>query len=111
MTNKHICLTRCTIRIIVGISVWIWPFLAHSQATIVSEREPIVVFDEADLNPAEPAYEWEGASLLQNIRVIDGTGVEPVDGRDLLVANGKIAAVGPTGPLDVPSDAKIIDGD
>ncbi|MDA9981795.1 amidohydrolase family protein [Gammaproteobacteria bacterium] len=94
-----------------GISVPIWPFLAHSQAVIVSEREPIVIFDEADLNPATPEYEWEGASLLKNIRVIDGTGVEPAEGQDLVVADGKITAVGPTGSLDVPSDVKVIDGD
>lgn len=84
---------------------------AHSQAsTIVSERLPIVIYDESELNPDEPQYAWEGATLLQNIRVIDGYGNAPVDAQDLLIANGKIAALGDTGSFEVPSEARIIDG-
>jgi imidazolonepropionase-like amidohydrolase len=85
--------------------------LAYGQAAIVSEREKIVVYDADNLNPMEPGYAWEGPSLLRNIRIIDGLGNAPVAGQDLLVANGKIAAVGPTGSLDTPSDARVIDGD
>jgi len=84
--------------------------LAYGQAAIVSEREKIVMYDAENLNPVEPGYAWEGASLLRNIRVIDGLGNAPVAGQDLLVANGKIVAVGPTGSLDSPSDARLIDG-
>ena len=59
MTNNHICLTRCANRVVVGLSNALWPFLAHSQATIASEREPIVIFYKADLNPdAEPGCAW-----------------------------------------------------
>ncbi|ASP32684.1 amidohydrolase family protein [Labrenzia sp. VG12] len=87
------------------------PNLAFAQAAIVSEREPIVTYDEADLNPIAPRYEWDGATLLQNIRVIDGLGNAPTEGQDVLVTDGKIAAVGATGTLqDVPSDARIIEG-
>ena len=88
------------------------PSLALGQAaTIVSEREPIVVYDEADLNPNPPRYEWTGPTLLRDVRVIDGMGNEPVEGQDVLVADGKIAAVGSTGTLSVPSGTKTIDGD
>jgi len=79
-------------------------------ATIVSEREPIVVYSENDLNPKQPGYEWTGSTLLQDIRVIDGMGNEPQTGRDVLIADGKIQAVGKAGSLDIPKDARIIDG-
>ena len=79
-------------------------------ATIVSEREPIVVYSENDLNPKQPGYEWTGSTLLKDIRVIDGMGNEPQTGRDVLIADGKIQAVGKTGSLDIPKDARIIDG-
>ena len=79
-------------------------------ATIVSEREPIVVYSENDLNPKQPGYEWTGSTLLQDIRVIDGMGNEPQTGQDVLIVDGKIQAVVKTGSLDIPKDARIIDG-
>ena len=88
------------------------PLLAFSQTSvIVSEREPTVVYDPSELNPIDPRYEYEGPTLLQDIRVIDGTGAEPVEGQDVLVVDGKIAATGPTGSLEAPGDARVIDGD
>ena len=85
---------------------------AFGQAsTIVSEREPIVVYDESELNPKKPGYEWTGPILLEDIRVIDGKGGRPQSGQDVLVADGRIAAVGRTGSLDVPDGARVIDGD
>lgn len=66
------------------------PQIAFGQAGIVSEREEIVSYSAEDLNPAQPGYEWAGATLLQNIRVIDGLGNRPQTGQDLLVADGKI---------------------
>ena len=84
---------------------------AFGQAAIVSEREKIVSYDAADLNPARPGYEWEGASLLRNIRAIDGLGNPPRTGVDVLVEGGKIQAIGESGSLDVPADARIIEGD
>ena len=88
------------------------PHSAIGQAAnLVSAREAIVVYDEADLNPKKPGYSWTGATLLQDIRVIDGLGNPVMDGQDVLVADGRIAAVGPTGSLDVPGDARVIEGD
>ena len=89
----------------------VYPNLAFGQAsTIVSEREPIVVYDEAELNPNPPRYAWTGPTLLRNIRVIDGMGNDPVEGQDVLVADGNIAAVGPTGSLNPPEGSRIING-
>jgi imidazolonepropionase-like amidohydrolase len=103
---------RTSIRFFAAIAVLVsLTQLAYGQAAIVSEREKIVIYDANNLNPKEPGYAWEGPSLLRNIRIIDGLGNAPVAGQDLLVANGKIVAVGPTGPLDTPSDARVIDGD
>jgi len=87
------------------------PEAAVAQAGIASEREAIVAVDPAILNTATPGYEWEGASLLQDIRVIDGLGNRPATGQDVLIADGKIQAIGRSGSLDVPADARIIDGD
>jgi hypothetical protein len=84
---------------------------AFGQALIVSEREKIVSYSDEELNPEKPRYEWEGSTLLRNIRVIDGLGNRPQMGQDLLIANGKIQAVGKSGSLNVPTDARIIDGD
>ena len=84
---------------------------AFGQAAIISERERIVSYDATDLNPANPRYEWEGASLLRSIRVIDGLGNAPETGLDVLVAEGKIQAIGESGSLDVPADTKVIEGE
>ena len=73
--------------------------LAFGQAAIVSERERIVSYDAADLNPAQPGYAWEGATLLKNIRVIDGLGSWPKTRQDVLIADGKIQAIGRSGSL------------
>jgi len=53
-----------------------------------------------------------GASdvLIENIRVIDGLGNAPIDGQDILIADGKIAAIGPTGSLDTPWGVDTLDG-
>ena len=87
------------------------PDLASGQAGIASEREAIISYSEEELNPVKPGYEWEGATLLQDIRVIDGLGNPPQNNLDLLVINGKIQSFGKTGSLEVPVDARIINGD
>lgn len=87
------------------------PTIAFGQAsTIVSEREPIVVYKDSQLNVKKPGYEWTGPSLLQDIRVIDGKGNRPKTGQDVLIADGKIQAIGRSGKLDVPDNARIISG-
>ena len=72
------------------------PDLASGQAGIASEREAIISYSEEELNPVKPGYEWEGATLLQDIRVIDGLGNPPQNSLDLLVINGKIQSFGKT---------------
>lgn len=45
---------------------------------------------------------------VKNVRVIDGTGNEPLEGVTLLVANGHVRAIGEKAP--VPKDATVVDG-
>lgn len=84
---------------------------AFGQAsTITSERLPIVIYDDSQLNAENPHYDWDGATLIQNIRVIDGRGNPAAEAQDILIANGKIGAVGDTGSFEAPHDARVIDG-
>jgi hypothetical protein len=86
------------------------PALVFGQAAeLMSPREDFVLYDPAELNPKEPGYAWEGSTLLQDIRVIDGMGNPPQTGQDVLIVDGKIQAVGRN--LEPPSDARVIDGD
>ena len=57
-----------------------------------------------------PRYSYTGPTIISGVRVIDGLGNAPVENQDILVADGAILAIGPTGSLDVPSDAMRLDG-
>jgi imidazolonepropionase-like amidohydrolase len=59
---------------------------------------------------ADPAYAHEGSSLVSNVRVIDGLGNDPIESQDILIVDGKIAAIGDTGSLEAPDGALNIDG-
>ena len=46
---------------------------------------------------------------LRHVRVIDGTGAPAVEDQTVLLADGKISALGPAGSIQVPSGFKILD--
>jgi len=46
---------------------------------------------------------------LRHVRLIDGTGAAPRDGQTVVVANGKITAVGSVASTPVPAGAKALD--
>ena len=46
---------------------------------------------------------------LTNVRVIDGTGAEPIENQTVVISAGKITSVGPTAGTSIPSGAKTID--
>jgi imidazolonepropionase-like amidohydrolase len=52
----------------------------------------------------------DGPVAITNVRVIDGMGTAPVEGQTVVVTDGKIAAIGATGSVTVPSGARTIDG-
>ncbi|HET7814995.1 MAG TPA: amidohydrolase family protein [Candidatus Baltobacteraceae bacterium] len=47
---------------------------------------------------------------IEHVRVIDGTGAPARENQTVLIANGKIAMVGPSGAMHVASGAAVIDG-
>ena len=47
--------------------------------------------------------------LLQNARIVDGTGAAAIQNQSILLRGGKIASIAPTGSLPVPENAEIID--
>jgi imidazolonepropionase-like amidohydrolase len=49
-----------------------------------------------------------GRILLTHVRIVDGTGAEPLDDRSILIEGGRIAAIGASG-APVPSGARVID--
>lgn len=57
-----------------------------------------------------PSYLHTEDTVIIGIRLIDGLGNEPVKNQDIVVVGGKIAAIGPSGSVEVPADALKIDG-
>jgi imidazolonepropionase-like amidohydrolase len=51
----------------------------------------------------------EPVIALTNVRVIDGTGAAPRDGQTVIIANGRITAVGPAASTRAPAGARVID--
>ena len=58
----------------------------------------------------EPRYSHTGPTIISGIRVIDGLGNAPRENQDILLAGGRIAAIGPASSVDAPTDALRIDG-
>jgi Tol biopolymer transport system component/imidazolonepropionase-like amidohydrolase len=56
-----------------------------------------------------PRVEPKGSFVLKNARVITMKGDEVLTDADILVTGNRIAAIGPTGTLAVPADAKPLD--
>jgi imidazolonepropionase-like amidohydrolase len=46
---------------------------------------------------------------LEHVRVIDGTGAAAKPDQTIVISNGKISAIGASGAVSVPADAKVMD--
>lgn len=46
--------------------------------------------------------------VLENVRVIDGMGNAPEEAQTIVIEDGKIIALGATGSIPIPKDAKVI---
>ena len=57
-----------------------------------------------------PRYSHTDPTIISGVRVIDGLGNKPKENQDILIVNGKIAAIGSAGSLDAPKGALKIDG-
>jgi hypothetical protein len=52
-----------------------------------------------------PRYAHKGPALISNVRIIDGLGNDPIENQDVLITEGRIAAIGDTGSLQAPDGA------
>ncbi|MDX1493113.1 MAG: amidohydrolase family protein [Longimicrobiales bacterium] len=50
-----------------------------------------------------------GTVALTNAKLYDGTGAPPREGQTIVLQGDRIAAVGPTGSVDIPADARVLD--
>ncbi|CAG9989496.1 unnamed protein product [Clonostachys byssicola] len=48
--------------------------------------------------------------VLENVRVVDGMGNAPEEAQTIVIEDGKINALGATGSIPIPKDAKVISG-
>ncbi len=51
----------------------------------------------------------EGTVALVGVRVVDGTGADPVENQVVLIRDGRIARVGAAGQVEIPGDARRMD--
>ncbi len=59
--------------------------------------------------PATAAAADGGAKVFYGMTLIDGTGAAPMKDAVMLVADGRVVAIGPPGTIVVPSDAQYVD--
>lgn len=65
------------------------------------------VIDQAQAGPRDS---HTGPTIISGVRVIDGLGNEPAENQDIVVVDGKITGIGPSGSLEAPGGALRIDG-
>lgn len=57
-----------------------------------------------------PRYAHTGPAFIADVRVIDGLGHPPLEHQDILISDGRIAAIRPHGSLDAPEGTLRVDG-
>ena len=65
--------------------------------------------ESASTPTAEEVGETPGLTAFVGARILDGTGSDPIENGALVVRDGRIEAVGPTGSTLVPDGAKRVD--
>jgi imidazolonepropionase-like amidohydrolase len=63
----------------------------------------------AALAVVSPRAQSRPAIVLDNVRIIDGTGAAPIDGGRIVIEGERIARVGPAARVDVPAGAELVD--
>ncbi len=93
----------------------LWASVRHAFIAIVAMLAfgsvPVAAQEIQQLSPQVLRYVTvpERIVALVNARVIDGTGAPAVDGRTVLLRDGRIAAVGPSAAVPVPAGARVVD--
>jgi Tol biopolymer transport system component len=82
----------------------------------IAYRLPIGAASESSLKPEQVAIALSvpralptGSTLLRGARLLTMKGSEVIEKGDILVTGGRIAAIGKSGSLRVPADAKVVD--
>lgn len=83
------------------------PFLRSVTATIGAFFIALVILSSAS---SAPRFANTGSVIITNVTVIDGLGNEPVADQDIILVDGKIAAIGATGSVKAPAGALKVDG-
>ncbi len=80
-------------------------------AALLVHRAPLVAQSTASLAPEVLEYVSVGerSFALTNVRVVDGTGASPRDAQTVVVVDGVITEVGPTGTVLDPGVDRVID--
>jgi Tol biopolymer transport system component len=82
-------------------------FIAETPLTIVQARAP--TFRRLSIELVAAPDRAQGTLLLRGARLLTMRGNETIDHGDLLIRNGRIAALGPRGSVTAPPGAKILD--
>jgi hypothetical protein len=82
------------------------------SATVIVAFVGILISVVATMAGAQegPRYSHTGPTLISGINVIDGLGNKPKKNQDILIDDGRIIAIGPSGSIDAPEGALLIDG-
>src|SRR5271168_920931 len=85
-----------------------------SVSLVVSLSLAAVVWSQSaapTLSPEVRAFVREDAPVisLTHVRVIDGTGAAPRTDQTIIIANGKITAIGDDGTVYPPTGTKVLD--
>jgi imidazolonepropionase-like amidohydrolase len=78
---------------------------------LVAAPVALVAQTIAALSPAVREYVSvpETTVALTNVRIVDGTGVAPIEGRTIVIQNGRIASVTAAADAKIPAGARTID--
>lgn len=80
-----------------------------SLALAAKKKDPKYEPDEMQVKVFYPKDMPAGIILLRNARVVTMKGNEVIENGDVLIVNNRIKAVGKTGSLEVPANAKVVD--
>jgi enamidase len=84
--------------------------VAAACAVLVVPAAPAGQAPAAAPDAIRPFLASESVSfLLENARIVDGTGAPAREGQSLLIENGRITTVGPRGEIAAPPGAERID--
>lgn len=80
-----------------------------SLALAAKKKDPKYEPEELQVKVYYPKDMPDGIILLRNARIITMKGNEIIENGDVLIVNNRIKAVGKTGTLNAPSNAKVVD--